>query len=72
MVIHEHLLIMELPEDSHDNEEACNEDSDHPTHGTVHRLPRLFIGLCPAGQQEIVLGHGGYSDYFFRRPVDGL
>ena len=53
-------------------EEPCKEDFDRPPHGTVHWLSCLFIGLCPAGEQEIVLGHGGYSYCLFRWPVYGL
>jgi hypothetical protein len=46
----ENLLMIVGQEDSHVNEEACNQDSDRPPHGTVHWLSCLFIGLCPAGE----------------------
>jgi hypothetical protein len=69
----ENQLMMGEQEDNHVNEEeAFNEDFDHSPHGTVHRLSFLFIGLCPAGEQAIVLGHGRYSYCLFRRPVYGL
>ena len=65
--------MMEEQEDNHVNEEeAYKEDFDHPPHGTVHWLSCLFIGLCPAGEQETVLGHGGDSYCLFRWPVYGL
>jgi hypothetical protein len=65
--------MMEEQEDNHvKEEEAFKEDFDNPPHGTVHWLSLLFIGLCPAGEQEIVLGHGGYSYCLFRWPVYGL
>jgi hypothetical protein len=72
MMSRENRLMMEEQEDNHVKEEAFNEDFDHPPHGTVHRLSFLFVGLCPAGEQEIVLGHGRYSHCLFRRPVYGL
>jgi acetate kinase len=49
-----------------------HEDFNYPPHGAVHRLSRLLIGLCPAGEQAVVLGHGWNPYYLFGWPVNRL
>jgi hypothetical protein len=49
-----------------------HEDSNRPPNGALHRLSRLLFGLCPAGEQAVVLGHGWNPYYLFGWPVNRL
>ena len=68
---HENRLLMEEQEDNHvSKEEVFNEDFNDAPNGAVHRLSRVLIGLCPAGEQAVILGHGGHSNCVIGRIIN--